>query len=49
MIIMTIIAYKTIQRSARESTKKNYVYCDYNDTSMTCINSNMALMRVRNN
>ena len=28
--------------------KQDYVYCDYNDTSMTDVNSNMALLRVRN-
>ena len=28
--------------------KKHYVYCNYNDTSMASINSNMALLRIRN-
>ena len=26
----------------------SYMYCDYNDTSMIYINSNMTLLRVRN-
>ena len=28
--------------------KQHYMYCDYNDTSMIYVNSNIALLRVRN-
>ena len=38
-----------IQSSARENAKSNIVYYDYNGISMIYDNSNMALLRVRNN
>ena len=40
---------KMIQSFAQKNAKKqHYVYWDYNDKSVVYINTNMALLRVRN-
>ena len=44
-----LLAYKNYSKfCTRKCKKQHYVYCDNNDISMVYINSNMALLRVRN-
>ena len=43
---MTNILYKLFK--ALHEKMQHYVYCNYSDISMIYINSNMALLKVRN-
>ena len=45
---LSLIAYKNYSKvRKRKCEKQNYLYCDYNDISVTHINFNMTMLRVR--